>query len=329
MIIARLVALILLLGAIPASAQVQPTTSSTVEVGPAIPRVTFAAGVTYIGGTLKFNEDFGPPAKLVSRLTFQMPTRSIEMFGRLDISRLFFGGKIGLGTVPSGQMHDEDWAQSIYDFPYSNTLSKIGGGTISTATVDAGFILLKKEKRKIGFFLGYSYYAQRTDQYGCAQLVDVEHDSCTLYYSDVEPLGSTLTSIVNSSWNSMRVGATAESKLTKHWKVGGEVAYLPAVRLIARDNHLFRSDTTWFDEKGYGSGLQTEATATYLVNNHFSISGGWSYWSLKADGLASCTSNGYSGCQEGSKAGVATAPGGPDKFGIKKSDFLVRFTGKF
>lgn len=311
------------------AAQAQTIEPASTVIKPAISRVTFEAGVLYWQGTSKLQEDRGgPPNKLVSRLTFSnMASRSIEMYGRLDVGRLFMKGNIGLGGVSSGQMKDEDW--DLYDgrVPYQKTQHQIHGGAISSATIDVGRTVLKRGNKKIGVFLGYNHYAQRMELYGCTQIApNVQEYSRGCGFDEIPK--SMLTSIVDTVWKSVRVGTIVESKFNR-FKVNGEVVLI-GTKLINRDNHLARFYTTWFDDHGYGYGFEAEAMATYLINDHFSINGGWRYWSVVTIyGRGTCTSSGYKGCSENSLGGVTTAPGGPIKYRSHRSGLLIGLTGKF
>jgi len=312
------------------SAQAQttsPTTPSPSKLAKPAPRVTFEAGVAYWQSSNRFQKDLGPSNALVSRLTCDsIASRTIELYARLDRGRIFLKGNTGIGFISSGQMHDEDWNLSDGVIPYSNTLSQIHSGEISSATIDLGLTVLNRKGKKAGVYVGYNYFRQKTDKYDCLQLVNPEGGPCNQRVAGWE---SRLTGIQYTVWNSLRVGVAGESKLGKRWKLNGEFAYLPLVGMVGRDNHLLRPATTWFDEYGnYGRGLQIEATATYLINDRFSFSAGWRYWSMKADGGYNCTSNYYDGCYEGSTGEVPTGYS-DGKFSARRSGFLLRVTGRF
>lgn len=273
----------------------------------AAPRVTFESGVSYWHSTSMFKVNLGRP-KLISRLTFKkMTSPSVEVFERLNVGRLFLKLNLGLGLVTSGQYNDEDWKTS--DIAYSDTLSQVSGN-ISSLTVDVGLIVVKKENRKVGVFVGYNYFTQKNDLYGCRQLTG--YNTCRP--GDIPD--SQLIGIMDVAWKSLRVGTTAESNLVKRFKIGGEFVFM-GTRMTSRDNHLARTYTTWFDGYGYGWGWQAEATATYLINSHLTISGGWRYWSVKADGGNDfCTS--YR-CQDN----------GFESFLAKRSGFNTQLNWKF
>lgn len=292
------------------------TTESMTEPSPTVVSPTsvvkFQTGVRYWHGTSKYQLDL-IPRNLVSRLTAEnMNSQSVEIFTRLDVSHFFLKGTVGLG-VSSGRFYDEDWKLpgQFGTIEHSNTLSEIANGVINDATIDAGIAVGTKD-RKIGLFLGYNYFGQRFDIYGCAQLIDPNGNP---YCGSITPTDR-LVSTMDTRWNSIRGGAVAEIKLPKHFKISGEIA-LAGTKLAARDNHLLRSSTTWFDSYGYGYGLQFEATAGYIINGHLSVNGGWRYWSLKAfGGNDYCTSF---GCKEN----------GSERLMAKRNGLVVGVIGIF
>lgn len=284
------------------------------------PRVRFESGVLYWQSTEKFRE-IVHPSEPVSQLTFEnMNSRSVELFTRLDINRLFAKASIGIGSISSGQQYDEDWFDRGKSYSsYSKTLSQISGIT-NSMVADIGLTVFQKEGERIALFLGFGYYNQKTDLLGCFQLVE-------LFRTCLEASDSRLVRTTSVIWKSLRVGATAERRMSKRFQIGGEIVPMYS-NLSGRDNHLLRDFTTWFNLRGNGYGLQVEATAKYLVNDNFSIGGGWRYWMSEMWGGGNCTSNGYNGCYDGSVRRAIT-PYSAQNFSAEHNGFIVQFTGRF
>jgi hypothetical protein len=69
--------------------------------------------------------------------------------------------------------------------------------------------------------------------------------------------------------------------LGDRWRLSGEVAYLPWVKMKGRDNHLLRFETTYFEQWGdRGRGVQLEAAVSYFVTDHWTIGVGGRYWAM-------------------------------------------------
>jgi len=109
-----------------------------------------------------------PPTAFVSNLNYTgMDAISGETFARVDHSSGFFvKGNLGAGGFNKGQLNDEDFPAVHV---YSNTLSSLSGH-IAYATIDVGYNFLRTPNAKLGAFVGYNYYQQGINAYGCTQL---------------------------------------------------------------------------------------------------------------------------------------------------------------
>ena len=194
----------------------------------------FEAGTRYWLSFGKFQKDLGGDSSsananvLVSRLSYHSEGNSGEFFTRVDSpQRLFIKGLVGTGSLSSGYMNDEDWAQleilgvgnqgswptsSTSTVAYSNTRSNVQG-TIAYATGDIGYNLFEAPDYKFGPFIGYNYYRENKQAYGCVQISN-EFSDC------VTPIPNTVLAITeDDTWNSLRVG------------FNGDVMLLPAPAL--------------------------------------------------------------------------------------------------
>jgi hypothetical protein len=109
----------------------------------------------------------------ISRLTYNDgQTNSGECFARIDRSwNLFVKAFVGSGSTDNGHMNDEDFAivlPSTGTFaPYSNTLSSNVTGNITYAVLDVGHDFWRAANDKVGGFVGYAYFKQNMDAFGC------------------------------------------------------------------------------------------------------------------------------------------------------------------
>jgi hypothetical protein len=144
-------------------------------------------------------------------------------------------------------MNDEDWGlienqgkENESFASYQNTVSSERNGRIGYATADVGYDVLRGSTYKVGPFVGYNYYTQHSDSFGCVQIAN-PNEHC------LDPGNNRLTFSQNTTWNSLRVGASAETILFDRWKISADVAYLPYTDFTGRDNHLLRPTTTFCD----------------------------------------------------------------------------------
>jgi opacity protein-like surface antigen len=214
----------------------------------------------------------------ISRLSYDnLQGPAGELFQRLDSPwNWFVKSNIGIGTF-KGQTNDEDW--NGFGFIYGNTLSDHKNGKLAYATADIGYNVLRGPGYKVGPFVGYHYLDQRGDTYGCAQ-VGTPPQFGTGCFDPTVPT-SVLVGQQQSTWQAIRVGLAGETMLGDGWRLSGEVAYLPWVKMKGRDNHLLRPETTYFEQWGdKGRGVQLEAAVSYFVTDHWTIGVGGRYWAM-------------------------------------------------
>jgi len=209
---------------------------------------------------------------LNSRLTYDATANSGELFGRIESPQnVFVKGNIGVGSLLSGQLNDEDWAIFGGTVAYSNTVSSVQGD-MDYATVDLGYDVFRGYGYKLGAFVGYNYYKENKSAYGCTQIANP--------LSDCAPAipGSVLSITEDDTWQSLRLGVNGEIMITDRVKLGADVAYLPYVQFNGTDDHVLRALT--IQEAGTGTGVQLESILSYLITDQFSLGVGGRYWSM-------------------------------------------------
>jgi len=223
-------------------------------------------------------------AYMVSRLTYDgLNGHSGEAFGRLDhTSGFFLKGYAGGGILPNGSLNDEDFPPAIT--PYSSTDSKQREGHLAYASIDAGFNLLRQQDFRLGIFGGYHYLEDKVSAYGCQQLAS-NPSVCAGGIAD-----SVLVISQNNRWQSVRVGADVDIKLSDRLMLRLDAAYLPYVRLSGTDFHWLRIGnapgdfTGGIPEDGTGQGYQLEAVLSYAYSPNVSFGIGGRYWNMKTSG---------------------------------------------
>jgi opacity protein-like surface antigen/outer membrane protease len=246
------------------------------------PAYSWAPGWSFEGGGRywyswgRFQKDLpsGPvnDKSLVSRLTFNDTANTGEFFGRIDTpANIFVKGYVGGGRISSGHLNDEDWFP-FSTVAYSNTLSPVSAGPLSYGTIDVGYDFLRGSWYKAGAFVGYNRYSYKLNAVGCTQIANPN--------SDCIPSIPTSVAVITESdtWNSARVGFSAETQLFDRWKLSGDVAYVPYTKFTGTDNHFLRDLV--IRESGHGQGVQAEAFLNYYVTDALSLGVGGRYWAL-------------------------------------------------
>jgi len=222
------------------------------------------------------------PHQLYSILTWpKQDGMALEAFARINHSTGWFvKGTLGGVDVGSGKMNDEDTEAAMSPDPYSNTVSSTRNGRSSYGTLDVGHTFWRAKDKTFGGFIGYGYYHQQLNAYGCEQ---VAGSVVCVPAGLVKP--SALILSQTETWNALRLGLTGSIMLTDRLNFSGEIAWLPYASLSAKDNHWFRPDINPLVEKGHGSkSYQIESTLSYAVNRQWKIGAGVRYLSLMAKG---------------------------------------------
>jgi hypothetical protein len=275
-----------------------------------VPSLEYEFGARYWLSTGKFQWDNKIPGGFnVSRLTYDDLTgHSGELFARVDgANNIFVKAQAGIGVIPDGKQNDEDWGifQAI---SYSNTRSNEQDGKLSYGTIDLGYDIWRGLGYKVGPFLGYNYYTQRSDTRGCVQIANPN-------FPCLAPGDNRLVGTQDVEWNSMRIGLSGEFVLPYGLRLSADAAYLPIASFTGRDNHLLRDTTTYFDQTANGEGVQIEAMLAYDFSNRLSIGVGGRYWAMWGDGDFTCT-----GCNT---VGV-TSPPFPERISTQRFGLLLQ-----
>ncbi len=213
-----------------------------------------------------------PPPTLASRLVYSdLDALSGETFFRADhASGFFVKGYLGAGGINSGSLNDEDFFPAAT--AYSNTLSS-ASGNIGYATIDAGYNFLRTPGAKVGAFIGYNYYEEDINAYGCVQLA-ASTGSCPT----APGLPANLLTLTDDNhFNSLRVGLSSQLMLTDKLRLTGDAAYLPWVSFTGFDDHLLRQ-LLLPEASNSGDGVMLEAMLDYYITPNWSVGVGGRYW---------------------------------------------------
>jgi opacity protein-like surface antigen/outer membrane protease len=244
-----------------------------------VPGTEFEFGARYVHGWGRFQKDLGVAGAgvngLASRLTYDgMNTNGGELFARLDTRQnIMVKGFIGFGSGSNGQMNDEDWLIPFGPnfVAYSNTVSSVDN-RIAYGTVDVGYDWMRGPGYKVASYVGYNVLNQNMKAFGCTQIGSPLSDC-------VPPIPTSVLGITEKdTWQSVRLGSSADFNVLPQVKVSADAAYLPYVWFDGTDNHVLRSLVS--PENGHGQGVQLDLLVSYAFTDQFSLGVGGRYWAM-------------------------------------------------
>jgi opacity protein-like surface antigen len=248
--------------------------AATEGVATGFPNLELEAGtrVWFSSGRIGAPQPLFNPAntRLISRLTFSgLSGISGETFARVDHTSGFFAkGFLGAGGISNGSLNDEDFPGTA-GAAYSNTLSN-AKGHIGYGVVDIGYSVLRTPTAKLGAFVGYNYYAEDINTYGCAQLANGAF--CAGGFPS-----NFLVIAQSGHYDALRLGLTSQFMLSDKLKLTSEAAYLPWVNFTGQDDHNARQ--LLLPEKASdGTGVMLETILGYDVSNAWNVGVGARYW---------------------------------------------------
>jgi opacity protein-like surface antigen len=216
-----------------------------------------------------------PPSTLNSRLTYiNLTAYSGETFARADHSSgIFIKGYVGAGGITGGNLIDEDFPSASFGGAYSNTVSPVWGH-LGYATIDLGYTFLKTPAAKLGAFVGYNYYTQHLNGFGCNQAAG--DTTC----QGLDPAFQVFAE--DDEFNSLRLGLSSEFWLTDALKFSAEAAYIPYTVFTGQDDHNFR-ELLLPESAKTGNGIMLETILSYAVTSNWNVGAGGRYWAWNTD----------------------------------------------
>lgn len=216
---------------------------------------------------------------LLSRLTWTGETgNSAEGYFNFKDAGVFVKGYFGVGILGGGNLQDEDFPAFGFS-PYSSTNSNAKDGHLSYASADLGYYLLDTARVKLGPFVGYHFYGEKMNAFGCTQTAT----------NPAVCAGGIPTSVrvitEKDNWYSLRTGVAGEWTIVPNLKLSGDAAYLPYVKMSGSDTHWLRLGIDFsgpIPETAHGTGMQFEGVLSYYFNDYLSLGVGGRYWRMDA-----------------------------------------------
>lgn len=230
-------------------------------------------GVRYWYSEGRYQKDLFDPFitnQLNSRLSYNSMTgQAGEAFARFDHrSGIFAKANFGIGNLLDGTLHDEDFPAFVF---YSNTVSEMKDGRMRYGSADLGYNVLNSPLGKLGGYVGYRYFYERGNGFGCRQIA-----------ADLVCVPTIANSFLGLSetetWRGVALGLNTQMNLTPQLRLEVDAAVLPYVDRSGFDNHWFRPDINPQIENGRGWGAQLEAVLSYAVTPNWNVGIGGRYW---------------------------------------------------
>lgn len=208
-----------------------------------------------------------PGNVLTSRLVYSgLDALAGETFARVDHEGgVFAKGFLGAGRISKGQLNDEDFPG---DFAYSNTVSSTAGN-LAYAAVDLGYTFLKAPGARVGAFVGYAWYNQHVNGYGCTQVAG--DDTCV----GLAPTFNVFAE--DNRIRAFRLGLSSRFMLTDTLAFTADAAFVPASQLEGQDDHNAR-ELLIAEQAGQGDGVMLEGVLDWYVTPNWHVGAGGRYW---------------------------------------------------
>lgn len=244
----------------------------------------FAPRYWYSSGNYKKTLYGFTKESLISRLVYsEIEGQTAEGFWQLNhLNGLFLKGYFGGGSLMNGHMNDEDFPP--YIDPYSNTYHRQKNGNIDYLSIDVGYNWGSESDWRLGTFLGYHFWNERLNTFGCNQL---QNDS--LLCGKLSPFSQSIPKSVNvlsndAEINSLRVGINGQFHLLENLSFSSDLAYVRS-HIRAHDFHNLRPDIRNILEEGRGNGVQWEGVLNWYPSQELSLGLGGRWWYIPTEGF--------------------------------------------
>jgi outer membrane protease len=193
-------------------------------------------------------------------------------------------------------------------------------GWFNYAAADVGFNVLHDRDYKVGPFVGYSYFRQNINAFGCSYSVPA--GQLCLNSSEVPTPANQASLTQDETWQSLRIGFSAVATIWDRFGINGDVAYLPYAHYGGQDSHLLRTPVTLFPQDGSGRDVQAELILTYRATENLKLGVGGRYWAMWTTG-ASQACNGDCG------NGASSSPPAPYTANTERFGTFVQASYQF
>lgn len=244
------------------------------------PRVELSAGTWISVGDTRWahnassNPGLGNPT---SKLTYKdVGTNVINLTGKLWFSPKVFGRlNGGFAGIGGGRLTDDDYATG--QRLYLRTISNVPDNNMYYINADLGGRVREFPNHRgyLDLFGGYQYWRTEHRAVGLGLVVcDPTVINCN---ATLPPPGETVTTN-RANWHSLRMGASAEYRLTTRFSLLGTFAVIPISVFDNKDVHHLRGDLQQnpsFSMTGYGVGADVDVGARFMITRNLAANLGY------------------------------------------------------
>ncbi len=264
------------------------------------PRFDLAIGAWISTGNTQWAHNASSASPLLgnpsSKLTYKdVGTNVLELTGTVWVTPKWFGRlNVGVASIGGGRLTDDDYLAADGGNPSSETFSDLKGDGMWYLNADFGkrVVEFPHSRGWLDLFVGYQYYYQRftangLGQTSCSnagQTVDLDPGTpgTQPLCNPNQSVSSAIPVITNTAtWNSLRMGGSAEYRLTRRFSVLGTVALIPLSIIDNKDIHHLRNDLQQnpsISAKGYGVGADADVGVRLMVIKNMFLNLGYRIW---------------------------------------------------
>jgi hypothetical protein len=206
-----------------------------------------------------------------------LDAHSGELHGRLNFhGRWFLKGALGIGSIFTGVLHDEDYFAGQVKF--SDTTSSVPEGWLAYGNIDFGGQdwIRGERSSSFGAFIGYGQWTEFVDAYGATDHMGFIGGDIS---RDVKVISN------KAVWKALRVGFAGDFALGSRARFGLDLAAIPYAKVRDEDSHHLRSDLGPVPNivlEGEGWGVQADAELRYEIARRTELGLGVRYWYMEA-----------------------------------------------
>ena len=244
------------------------------------PRVELSAGTWISVGDTRWahnassNPGLGNPT---SKLTYKdVGTNVIDLTGKFWFTPKIFGRlNGGFAGIGGGRLTDDDYATG--QRLYLRTISNVPDNNMYYINADLGGRVREFPNHRgyLDLFGGYQYWRTEHRAVGLGLVVcDPTVINCN---ATLPPPGETVTTN-RANWHSLRMGASAEYRLTTRFSLLGTFAVIPISVFDNKDVHHLRGDLQQnpsFSMTGYGVGADVDVGARFMITRNLAANLGY------------------------------------------------------
>lgn len=271
------------------------------------PKFDLAIGAWISTGNTQWEHNASSASTLLgnptSKLTYKdVGTNVVDLAGTLWITPRLFGRlNVGFASIGGGRLTDDDYLAADGGNPSSETFSDLKGDSMWYLNADFGkrIVEFPHSRGWLDLFLGYQYWYQRFTANGLGQVacsnagqtvdLDPGQPGTQPLCNPNQSVSSAIQVITNTaSWQSLRVGGSAEYQLASRFSMRGTAALIPLSIIYNQDVHHLRNDLQQnpsISMSGYGVGTDADVgVRLMLVKNMFLNVGYRVWWNYAVDG---------------------------------------------